>query len=409
MFKIGQDKELAKQMAAAYKSGDEKQISQAWDDYTAKLQENIKQDYDNFLNEFDNKVLSSRGYHMLTPKEQNWYQKWIDSAKTSNPKQAFADLIETESMPETIIEDVYNNLRTEHPLLSKIQFRDVKFLTNWLLNKKSKDRAIWGEITSAITKKIEGSFKKLEIVQNKLSAFVILSRDMLDLGPVWLDGYVREILKEAIALGLEYGIIYGSGIKGEPIGLNRNVAKGVTINTNTGYPEKTPIKVVNFLPENYGGLIADNICKDEDGNVKILPEVSIITNPIDYLKKIMPATTVMTNQGTYVNNLFPYPTSVIQSIMIDEGEAILADLPNYFLGIGHSKDAVIEYSDEVKFFEDQRAYKAKMYADGRPVDNNVSAVLDITELEAAYITVLNKNAIVETSTPVTPDESVEQG
>ena len=140
MFKIGQDKELAKQMAAAYKSGDEKQISQAWDDYTSKLQENIKQDYDNFLNNFDNKILNSRGYHTLTQKEQNWYQKWIDSAKTSNPKQAFADLIETESMPETIIEDVYNNLRAEHPLLSKIQFRDVKYLTNWLLNKKSKDR-----------------------------------------------------------------------------------------------------------------------------------------------------------------------------------------------------------------------------------------------------------------------------
>lgn len=141
----------------------------------------------------------------------------------------------------------------------------------------------------------------------------------------------------------------------------------------------------------------------------MISKVSIITNPIDYLKKIMPATTVMTSQGTYVNDLFPYPTDVIQSIMIDEGEAILADLPNYFLGIGHSKDAIIEYSDDIKFFEDQRAYKAKMYADGRPVDNNVSAVLDITELEAAYITILNKNAIVETSTPVTPGESVDQG
>ena len=109
MFKIGQDKELAKAMAAAYKSGDEKQISQAWDDYTSKLQENIKKDYTDLLNNFDNKILANRGYHALTQKEQDWYQKWIDSAKTSNPKQAFADLIETESMPETIIEDVYEN------------------------------------------------------------------------------------------------------------------------------------------------------------------------------------------------------------------------------------------------------------------------------------------------------------
>lgn len=399
-MKIGASNEMYKNLANAYKSGDDKAIAKEWENFCTEMQNSLKKDYENVLNDFDNKILVQRGYRVLTQQEKSWYQKWIESAKKNNPKQAFSELITVEAMPETIIEDVYRDLQNEHPLLSKINFQDVKFLTKWILSNKGKDRAIWGEITSEITKKIEASFKGLDIVQNKLTAYVVLSRDMLDLGPVWLDAYVRTILKEAIALGLEYGIIYGSGVKGEPIGLNKKVSKGVQVNTETGYPTKTKIKVSNFLPENYGALIADNIAKDENGNSKVIPIVTIIANPVDYLKKIMPATTVMTSQGTYSRDLFPYPTEVIQSVMVNEGEAIMADLPRYFLGIGHSKDAVIEYSDEVKFFEDQRAYKAKMYADGRPEDNNVSAVLDITDLEPAYITVLNKNAIVEPSTVV---------
>lgn len=391
MFKIGKNSEVTKQLAQAFKNGNEEEIKNAWDLFSQDIQDSIKEEYESMINTFDTKILAQRGYRILTQKEKNWYQKLIDSAKSLNPKQAFAELIEKETMPETIIEDVYKDLQEEHPLLSKIQFHDVKYLTKWLLSNNTKDRAIWGEITSEITKKLEGSFKTLSIIQNKLSAYIILAKDMLDLGPVWLDAYVRKMLKEAISLGLEYGIICGKGVNGEPIGVTKKVSKGVSVDTENGYPTKAAIEVINFLPENYGALIADTIAKNEDGTVKNLKEVSLIVNPIDYLKKVMPATTILTPDGTYKRDLFPFPTNVIPSIMVDEGKAILADLPNYFLGIGHSKEAIIEYSDDYKFLEDQRVYKAKMYADGRPADNNVSAVLDISNLDPAYITVLTKN------------------
>jgi len=389
-FEIGKNNDTIKQIAEAYKSGDAKAISEAWNTYNEEVQQSIKKQFDEFMNNFDNKVAVARGCRVLNSAELKFYNAWIESAKSSNPKQAFEDLISKEGMPETIYETIYENIIQESQLLKHVRFEDVKFLTKWIMAKPGKERAIWGEINSAITKQIEGNFELLEIVQNKLTAFLILPKDMLDLGPTWLDSYVRKLIVQAIILGLEYGVVCGKGVKGEPVGLIRNCKKDVEVSQTEGYPLKDKIVVIDFTPKTYGALIADNLLKDEDGNIKVLSSVQLLCNPVDYFRKIMPATTVMNTDGSYTKDIFPFKTDVIQSIFVDEKSAILADLPNYFLGVGHSKNAQIEYTDDVKFFEDQRAYKTKLYADGKPMDNTVSAVLDITNLDPSYITVLAK-------------------
>ena len=55
-------------------------------------------------------------------------------------------------------------------------------------------------------------FDRLDLEQTKLSAFLPVCKAMLDLGPEWLDRYVRTILAEAIANGLEEGIISGRAL-----------------------------------------------------------------------------------------------------------------------------------------------------------------------------------------------------
>ena len=52
-----------------------------------------------------------------------------------------------------------------------------------------------------------------------------------------------------------------------------------------------------------------------------------------------------------------------------------------------SRSGVITYDDSVKFLEDQRAFKLVEYADGRAADNTSFLLLDISELEPAYLTV----------------------
>ena len=290
-------------------------------------------------------------------------------------------------MPETIIEDVFKDLTTEHPLLAKINFKTVKYLTKWLLNDHTEDQAVWGEINSEITKQIESGFKTFDITQGKLTGYIVIPKDMLDLGPVFIDAYVRAILKEIIALGLEAGIINGTGVKGQPIGLVRDIHKGVSVDTENGYPEKEAVAVTNFSPAAYGKLVGENLAKKENGKVRKINTLQMIVNPVDYLTKVMPATTLQNTNGEYKRDLFPIPTEVIQSAAVAEGKAILTVLPEYFFGIGASKEGQIEYSDEFKFLEDVRVYKTKMYGAGRCEDNTSAVVLDIANLDPAYITV----------------------
>lgn len=389
-MKFESENTYTKDIMNAIKSGDEKEISKAFENFHNSLVNAMKSDYAEVIQTNDKTILAQRGYRELTSKETKFYEKFIEGAKSSNPKQALTDLLTTEGgMPETIIEDVYKDLVEEHPLLSRIKFQNVKYLTKWLLNDHTADKAIWGEINAEITKQIESAFKSIDIIQGKLSAFVVIALDMLDLGPKFLDAYIRTILKEAMACGLEYGIVKGIGVKGEPIGLIRDVSEGVSVNSTTGYPSKTPIKVMSFDIEDYCNLIADNLLKKENGTIRKLSLVTMIVNPVDYLKKIIPATTVRTVDGTYKNDLFPFPTDVVQSNVLNEGEAILAILPEYFFGVGVSKNASLEYSDEFKFLEDKRVYKSKMFGFGRAEDDNSAILLDISALKPTYITVNN--------------------
>ena len=388
MIKIAKEQESAMALVKALKSGNEKEMQKAWENFQDAIVTKVRAEFEETLKSEDKKILAERGNRVLTNAEQKFYEKFIETAKSSNPKQALVDLLTTENgMPETIIEDVYKDLKIEHPLLAKVNFQSVKYLTSWLLNDNPEAQAIWGEINSEITKQIESGFKAISITQGKLSAFLIIPLDMLDLGPAFLDNYVRTVLKEVMAIGLEYGIIKGIGVKGEPIGLIRDIHKGVSVNQETGYPSKTAIVVTDFTPKNYGALVGNNMVKKENGKLRKITVLQMIVNPIDYLTKVMPATTVQAPDGTYKNDLFPIPTETIQSVVLDENEAILTILSEYFVGVGHSKEGVIEYSDEFKFLEDKRTYKTKMHAFGRAEDNTSAILLDITNLDPAYVTV----------------------
>lgn len=223
-------------------SGNETEIQEAWCGFQQSIIDVVKQDFEEAHG--NQTILAQRGYRQLTPQETNYYNKLIEAGKSANPQQAMAGL--TDIMPETIIEDVYKDLTDEHPLLNKINFVSVKYLTKWILNDHTVQTAVWGEINSAITEEITSAFRTIEVTQYKLSAFAVIEKDMLDLGPVFLDGYIRMFLKDALLCGLEKAIVDGDG-KNQPIGLTRDVSENVTI-TGGKYPRKEAVKVTTFAP-----------------------------------------------------------------------------------------------------------------------------------------------------------------
>ena len=396
MLKFAGEKECINKLMEAMKTGDDKKIQDAWNSLHESIAEQVMNDIKDYHQANDAKILVERGYRQLTSKENEWYQKVIAALKSSNPKQAFTEIIATENeedlMPTTIIEDIYRDLREEHPLLGAINFQYAGYLTKWILNDHASQSAVWGKITAEIEKEITSGFEVIDINQNKLSAFAVIELGMLEAGPTFLDGYIRTVLQEALMVGLEEGIVKGNGIN-QPIGLIKNIGSGVSVDTTTGYPDKVAVKITDFTPAKYGSVIA-TMAKTEKGKKRKFAKVGLICNQSDYLTKIMPATTVLNANGTYVNNLFPFPTDVYISNIVDDGKAVLFLKEEYSMLMGGSKKGVIEYSDEYKFLEDQRVFKIKQYGTGRAFDNTVAVYLDISELEPAYITVLNKEDII---------------
>ena len=395
MAKFANEKKYVNQLVAAMTSGDETKIAEAWESLHDSIASQIKADFEDLQESHDAAVLAQRGYRQLTSKETKWYQKVISALKSNDPKQAFTSIISSDNeedlMPTTIIEEVYKNLQEEHPLLKAINFQYVGYITKWILNDHSAQNAVWGKITDEIVKEITSSFKVVDVDQNKLSAYAIIELGMLDLGPTFLDGYIRAVLTEAIMAGLEIAIVKGSGVN-EPVGLVKDIHEGVSYSSTTGYPDKTKVPVTAFTPEKYGAVLA-GLAVTESGHKRKFTKVGLICNQIDYLTKVMPATTVLNANGTYVNNLFPFPTEVYISNALEDGEAVMFLGEEYFMGMGGSKNGVIEYSDEYKFLEDQRVFKVKQYGAGRAFDNTSAVFLDISGLKPAYITVLNKEDV----------------
>ena len=321
----------------------------------------------------DAQILSGRGVRQLTSEENAYYQKMIKAMKSSDPKQAIT-LID-DVLPTTVIDTIFEDIQTDHPLLSEISFQNTAALTQWLASTTS-GVAAWGELTATIASELSASYSMVQLDQNKLSAFVPVAKAMLDIGPAWLDRYVRAILSEALAVQLEVGAVDGDG-KAGPLGMTRALSGA----TDGVYPRKDATVITTLDPITFGALL-DTISQGPNSKRRSVPSLLFVVNPSDYYTKVFPATTIRKTDGTYSNDVFPYPTKVVVSAAVPSGHAIIGLANRYFMGLGTSKGGKIEYSDEYRFLEDQRTYLIKLYGNGKPLDVNAFVYLDISGLVA---------------------------
>ena len=375
----------------ALADNDKDAYNQAFNDMLGCIEADILQkregDLDEIREEADRKVLAQRGVRQLTSEERKYYQKFAEAAASANPKQALlnADLV----LPRTVMNAVFDELQTSHPLLAAINFTDTTGITEMIMSENGEQMAQWGKLCDDIVKELLAGFKTVNMTLLKLSAFLPVCKAMLDLGPEWLDDFVRQVLYEALANGLEYGIVTGNGNE-QPIGMDRQVGDNVTV-TGGAYPEKAAVTVNDFQPATVGRLLS-LLAVDPAGKPRTLRDLILVVNPQDYYQNVMPATTVMAPDGTYRNDVMPYPMQVIQSLALPRGKAILGIAYKYFAGAGMGREGRIEYSDHYQFLEDDRVYLIKLYANGFPMDNNAFLVLDISGLRPATLQVTTVEA-----------------
>lgn len=379
-------------LAAALKSGDEEKMSAALatlfsDIHDAVLQQAAE---DLEMRNQDAAVLAARGVHVLTSAEKHYYTELGKCFKSDNPKMALENF--SVAMPNTVIDGVIGTIRRDHPLLERINFQNTAYLTRMVLNAKPGQMAKWGKITSAITQELTGSLKEINLTLLKLSAFMCISQDLLDLGPQWLDQYIRETLSEAIASALELGIVDGTG-KDEPIGMTRDISSAASVQDGV-YPRQTATPLNELSPTAMGAIVA-KIARDPSDPTKarvVNPgDLIFLCNAFDYWQKIMPATTYRKPDGSWIRDLLPIPADIMQTAALESGVALLGMPSRYFVGLGvYGKKGVIIQDDSVRFFEDERAYKTKLQGNACPLDEYAWVLLDISNLKTE-LPVLVKN------------------
>ena len=247
--------EIRALMQKALKENDVDGFSAAFEDLMQCSAAEVRTEYEENIAElkesYDNAVLTARGCRLLTIEEKTYYTALAEAMKAEDPKQAVNNLDVV--MPETVIDRVMEELENEHPLLSKINFVASNGAIRLMMNTNGEEMAVWGPLCDDIVKEITAGFKEVDAGLLKLSAFIPVCKAMLELGPEWLDNFVRKVLYEALANGLEYGIVDGTG-KDMPIGMTRHVGEGVTV-TGGVYPRKNKIKLNALTPDAIGNLL----------------------------------------------------------------------------------------------------------------------------------------------------------
>lgn len=373
--------EIAQRISDAAKSGDTESFENGIQEMFASIHDDIVAQATAMKDTADAAILAQRGVRQLTTEETEFYNSLIDAMKTTGDiKNALTNTDKT--FPQTIIVQVMEDMQQDHPLIAAVDSVTVTGATKLLLNTDAGENAAWGALEAAITEEIDSGFKSIDLSQFKLSAWMPISIDMLELGANWIDSYIRKCLSEALAIGYENAIITGTG-KDMPIGMDRSVADDVTV-VGGVYPQKEAIAVTSFDRTTYGGLVA-RLAKTQYNKPRAVKGLILVVNPADYYSVVMPATTMLTPDGKYVNDVLPVPTQIIQSVAVTQGEAILGMGKKYFLGVGGKRG--IQFSDDYKFLEDKRYYKIVAYSNGQPKDNNAFLRLDISNLDPTYLEV----------------------
>lgn len=376
--------ELKEKFTSALNETDPDAVVKALADYADGIRQDFEDEIRMYKQTQDAEILARRGVRQLTAKETKWYNALIKAYETGDIKSAFEGL--DNAFPETVIDSVLEDIKTSFPLLSAINIQNTATITKMIVNKKGIQLAVWGPLGSKITEELDGAIGKIDIGTNKLTAFMAVSKDMLDAGPAWIDAYVRAVLVEANGAGLCKAIVAGTG-KDEPIGMLKDPDGSVTAGV---YPDKTAVKITDLSPKTVAG-IAKTIATGPNGRSRAVPELLMIINSKEYFDKIMPATTYLTPAGTYVNNVLPYPTKIVQDENVPDNKAIFGLASRYFMGVGKGgSGGKIEYSDEVRFLDDERVYITKLYGNGMPLDGNAFVVADISGLTPANLEVTVK-------------------
>ena len=312
------------------------------------------------------------------------------SSKLNAEQRKFFNEINTEVgykdeklLPETTINQIYEDLVNDHPLLNAIGIFNagprVKFL-----RAETSGVIVWGKIFSEIKGQLDATFNEETAIQDKATAFVVLPKDLKDLSVDWVERFVRLQITEVFALGLEVAFLTGDG-NDKPVGMNRQVGEDVAIVAGV-YPEKEPEDTLNInkLATDKTNLVEMSKIKKfharkENGKAQTTAgKLFMVVSPENAVDLDIAFTSV--NNGVYVKNT-PYNIQVVESEAQTDGRVLSFVRGRYDAAIGGG--VTIRKFDQTLALEDLDLYTAKQFAYGKAKDNKATAIwtLEFAETE----------------------------
>ena len=344
------------------------ELEVAFNDMFAALQTDLTEQITNEArNEaHDAQILAARGQNVLTSEERKFF----------NAVVLEGGFKEDTILPITTQERVFEDLVTEHPLLTVIGLQDLGAITRFIYSDPTKTYA-WGALFGEIKGQVNTAFREEQIGQLKLTAFAAIPKDMLELGPEYVERYVRELLVESYSVGLEYGLVNGRGpAQNEPVGLMKNV------DSSTGaVTDKISSGTLTFAPSEFGQVVSGELhdvikalSTDEKGKArKVLNKIVMLVNPIDAIS-VQARNTIQTSNGQWVTAL-PYNIQVVESEEIPEKKALFFVKGAYLAAIAGGYK--LNKFDQTLAIEDAMLYTIKQFANGKPKDNKTALLYDL--------------------------------
>ncbi|HAR5746933.1 TPA: phage major capsid protein [Staphylococcus pseudintermedius] len=368
---------------AVRNDADPETIENKYAEYMAAFSSNL---HDNILKDAreealnantDEQVLMKRGQNVLTSEEKRFFTNLVeDDANLDTYKEEII-------LPETTVSRVFEDMQSERPLLSKINFQIAGIKTRIIAGDPD-GAAMWGEIFGKIQGQIQANFREYTFSQNKLTAFAIVPKDLLDFGPEWVERYVRLQLAEAMGAKLEEGIVKGNGpVQNQPVGLIKDMVKDDSGNI-TSVKDKTEKGKLTFADAKttvteLSNLMNSLSVKEDGKRINISGKVSLLVNP-DQLFAIQAKYTIQNANGQWVTSL-PFNLDILPSEFVEKGK-IIAFVPSRYYAMYKGATQIREYGEALAL-EDANVYIAKQYAHGMPDDNKVAEVYSFSDVVVA--------------------------
>lgn len=284
-------------------------------------------------------------------------------------------------LPEETIEQVFEDLKTEHPLLSVINFKNTQVRLR-ALTAETSGLAVWGKVNDEIKGQLNHAFKEQDFSNFKLTAFVVVPKDALKFGPTWLKTFITDQIKETMSVALETAIVSGTGLL-QPVGLMKDLSQK-EVDSTTGEDivvfKKDKAAIADFsdlTPENAPAKLAPimkHLSIKENGKpVNISGQVRLLLNPADKWELEAKFTSQNAN-GSYVTVL-PFGVTIMESLAVATGKAVAFVAGRYDAFM--ASKAEIEEFDQTLALEDMMLYTAKGHFYGKAKDNKVSAVITL--------------------------------